>query len=80
MIVCIESWKGDRYLSGKSRAISELRNQIRETEHLYDREADNLVPLLCRVYGWEIVTVSADTVPDYIYDADTGLIFPQRTK
>jgi len=75
MILCIESWKGDTYLTGKKRTLAELKNQIRETERLYDRAEDNYVSLLCRLYGWETVDVSPDTVPDYTYDADTGLIF-----
>ena len=78
MILCIESWKGDTYLTGKKRSLAELKNQIREVERLYDRGEDNLIPMLCRMYGWEIVSVSQDTVPDYTYDADTGLILPHQ--
>ena len=73
MILCIESWKGDTYLTGRKRTISELSSQIRQVERLYDREMDNFVPLLCRLYGWE--PVSGTPVPDCTYDADTGLIF-----
>lgn len=75
MILCIESWKGDTYLTGKKISVSELKRQVREVEQLFDRETDNFIPLLCRVYGWEIIAVSPDTVPDCTYDADTGLIF-----
>ena len=75
MILCIESWKGDTCLSGKKISVSELRNQIRETERLHDREEDNFIPLLCRMYGWEVISAAAETVSDYTYDADTGLIF-----
>ena len=75
MILCIESWKGDTYLSGKKRTLAELKNQIREAERLCDRAEDNFVPLLCRMYAWETIGLSPDTVPDCTYDADTGLIF-----
>ena len=74
MIICIESCKRDTYLTGKKRSLAQLKNQIREAEGLYDRAEDNFVPLLCRMYGWEVVSVSPDTVPDYTYDADTGLM------
>lgn len=74
MIICIESWKGDTYLSGKKRTLAELKNQIREVERLCDRAEDNFVPLLCRMYGWEVVPASQDTRPDYTYDADTALV------
>lgn len=79
MILCIESWKGDTYLSGKQRSISELKHQLRKTEGLYDRGEDNFIPLLCRMYGWETIAVSPDTVPDCIYDADTGLVLRSVT-
>ena len=75
MILCIESWKGDTYLSGKKRTISELNCQIRQAERLFDRETENFVPLLCRMYGWEVISLASDVVPDYTYDADTGLIY-----
>ena len=75
MILCIESWKGDTYLTGKKRTISELSCQIRQVERLFDREMDNLIPLLCRLYGWEVIPGDPDTVADCTYDADTGLIF-----
>ena len=74
MIICIESWKGDTYLTGKKRTLAELKNQLREAERLRDRMDDNFVPLLCRMYGWEVVSVSPDTVPDCTYDADTGVV------
>lgn len=75
MILCIESWKGDTYLTGRKRIISELIWQIRQAEQLYDRKTDNFVPLLCRLYGWEVIAADQHTIPDYTYDADTGLIF-----
>ena len=74
MILCIESWKGDIYLTGKKISLRDLKGQIWEVERLFDREMDNFVPLLCRMYGWEVISVASDTVPDYIYDADTGLV------
>ncbi len=75
MILCIESWKGDTYLTGKKRTISELTWQIRQVEQLYDRKTDNFVPLLCRLYGWEVISADPAPIPDDTYDADTGLVF-----
>ena len=72
MILCVESWKGDTYLTGRKRTISELSCQIRQVELLFDRKTDNFVPLLCRLYGWEVIS---ETPADCTYDADTGLIF-----
>ncbi len=75
MILCIESWKGDTYLTGRKRTISELSCQIRQVERIFDRETDNFIPMLCRLYGWDVISIEPDDVPDYTYDADTGLIY-----
>ena len=74
MILCIESWKGDTCLTGKKISVSELKRQIQDAQGLYDREEDNFLSLLCRMYGWEIFAASPDTVPDYTYDRDTGRV------
>ena len=74
MILCIESWKGDTYLTGKKISIRDLKGQIREVERLFDQKTDNFIPLLCRLYGWEMISAAPDTVPDCTYDVDTGLI------
>jgi hypothetical protein len=31
--------------------------------------------LLCRMYGWELITEDTDIVPDATYDRDTGMLF-----
>jgi len=72
MIICIEYWKGDIYLTGKKVSLPELKKQIRTAEALYDPIEDNLVDLLCRMYNWER---AEETVPDYTYDRDTLMIF-----
>ena len=75
MIICIEYWKGDTLLSGKTIPVSALRHQMRTAEALCDPAEDNFVPLLCRMYGWEPVPFSEEIVPDHTYDRDTGLLF-----
>ena len=71
MILCIESHLGDRYFSGKARTKAELKRQLQTVESLYDRENDNFVELLCRLYGFE---ETAEEVPDDTWDRDTGLL------
>ena len=73
MILCIESHLGDTYLSGKSRTKRELKAEILHTEAIRDVENDNFLPLLCRLYGWELTTEDA---ADYTWDRDTGLLLP----
>jgi hypothetical protein len=76
MILCIEFWKGDILLSGKAISLHELENQIRYIQSIYDRSEDNIVALLCRIYHWQIISVTSDVTPEVIYDRDTGLIPP----
>ena len=72
MVVCIEYWKGDVYLRGKYMPLRELKRQIHSVETCSDPDEDNFVPLLCRMYGWEL---TQECVPDYTYDRDTSLYF-----
>ena len=76
MLICIESWKRDTLLTGKTRARSVLAQELARVESLYDRETDNFLPLLCRLYGWTVVDV--EEIPDMTYDRDTGLILPLK--
>ena len=75
MILCIESWKGDVFLSGKRICPGELKQQVRNIEVLYDRIEDNFVTLLCRMYQWDIIPYVPDIIPDFTYDRDTERIF-----
>ena len=72
MIICIEYWKGDVYLSGKVISLAELKRQIQSVQLRYDSAEDNFIPLLCRMYGWE---ETQESVSDYTYDRDTSLYF-----
>ena len=76
MILCIEYWKGDVFLSGKPICPGELKQQIRNTEVLYDRIEDNFVALLCRMYHWQVIQNADGSIPDVTYDRDTNLLLP----
>ena len=75
MILCIESHLGDTCLSGKARTKSELKRQLLHTEAIRDVEKDNFLPLLCRLYGWE---VTMEDSADYTWDRDTELLLPSK--
>ena len=79
MIICIECWKGDALLSGKAVPAGVLKQQMRAAESRLDPAEDNFIPLLCRMYGWEIEPYTDEIVPDYTYDRDTGLLLNVRT-
>ena len=73
MILCIESYLGDVWLSGKARTKSELKQQLLHAESIRDPEHDNFLPLLCRLYGWE---ETVEDAADYTWDRDTELLLP----
>lgn len=72
MIIEIEYYKGDELLYGNDISKSDLKKQLSEIENSYDRLEDNFVSLLCRRFGWNVL--STDDLPDFIYDRDTGLL------
>ena len=68
MILEIEYYKGDVFLTGKNISESTLRKHIVYVQRTFDRENDNFTELLCRCFDWEIL--SYDGIPDYTYDRD----------
>ena len=73
MILEIEFWKGDILLQGRKTPRHELQKQLKHIEEIYDRDSDNFVELLCRVYGWTKVDPSGDP-PSVTFDRDTMLL------
>ena len=41
-----------------------------DVERICDRQEDNFIELLCRMYGWTVI--SEDEDPEYTYDRDVG--------
>ena len=74
MVLCIESHPGDTFLTGKHRPRWILEEELFRVTECYDPAADNFVPLLCRMYGWE--HCNSEEIPDVTYDRDTGLLLP----
>ncbi|WP_295156774.1 hypothetical protein [uncultured Ruminococcus sp.] len=68
MILEIEYYKADTQLVGKTRHFSEVSDQLKKAEDLHDREQDNFVELLCRMFGW--TEIETFVRPDLIYDRD----------
>jgi hypothetical protein len=68
MVIEIEYYKGDILLYGQKISFKELKKQIENIESFYDRNEDNFIALLCRVYNWTIIKDKVQAV--YIYDRD----------
>lgn len=68
MVIEIEYYKGDTLLYGQKISFKEFKKQIENIESFYDRNEDNFIALLCRVYNWTIIKDKVQAV--YIYDRD----------
>ena len=73
MVVEIEYYKYNTLLYGTKVSFTEFMNQINKIEKIYDREEDNFVALLCRLYNWNVVKGRME--PEYIYDRDIKKCF-----
>lgn len=76
MILEIEYYKYDTYLSGKVNDIHELQKQLEDIEERYDRETDNFIALLCITYHW--TKIERYYSPDCIYDRDVKRLYPMK--
>lgn len=68
MVAEIEYYKGDVWLYGPALPFDAFKEQMRAVERLYDRDTDNFIPLLCRMYSWKVCDEPAQ--PQYVYDRD----------
>lgn len=68
MVIEVEYYKGNTLLYGKKIPFRVLKHQINVIENIYDREEDNFVDLLCRMYSWTVGGEEAEVV--YVYDRD----------
>ena len=73
MILHIEYYKGDTYLTGRKIGVNELQKQIEQTKLLYDAQNDNFSELFCRMFDWSIV--GSEQFADYTYDRDTERLY-----
>lgn len=68
MVIEIEYYKGDTLLYGPKVSFEAFRSQVKTIERLYDKQEDNFVALLCRMYDWEVFR--DEVQPQYVYDRD----------
>ena len=68
MVIEIEYYKGDTFLYGSKVSFQAFRSQMQTIENLYDKQEDNFLALLCRMYNWEVIRHGLE--PQYVYDRD----------
>ena len=74
MLICVESYLGDRLISGKKCSRQVL--QERFTKTLAMAESGNFTELFCRMYGFDEYPMSDDVEVDFTLDLDTHKILP----
>lgn len=78
MIIEIEYYKGDTILSGKNISLNELKQQIDFIESVCDRETDNFIDMMLRVFNWNILYGYSGKI-DFVYDRDTDNIIKKES-
>jgi len=73
MLILIESYFGDRLISGRKCSLKELYERFRNvTEMSHD---EDFTALFCRVYNFEELPLCDDFEIDMIIDLDTHLVY-----
>lgn len=76
MLIEIESFRGDKILSGKKCAEKELRQKMHQVLDL--TEGEEFVAVFCRLFEFEVYSLlEADRI-DYVIDLDTRIVYAPR--
>ena len=73
-LVEIESFYGDKLISGKKCTAKDLRNKFKEAISITDAENNNFAALFCRMFQFEEISFDKNYKVDYIIDLDTYLV------
>ncbi len=73
MLVEIESFWGDKIISGKKCSEKELRQKMNEV--LKITETEEFTAIFCRMFQFEENNFSDEVRVDFVIDLDTHLIF-----
>ena len=74
MLVEIESFYGDRLISGKKCTEKALREKMNKILEMVE-DARDFTPLFCRVYNYEEYPLSESHHVDFVIDLDTHLVY-----
>ena len=76
MLIEIESFFGNRLISGKKCTEKELREKFRKVIKI--AETQNFTELFCRMYNFEEYDLSEYIQADFVIDLDTHLVYAPR--
>ena len=76
MLVWIESFLGDRLISGKTCSEKELRQRMKEVLEI--KEDEDFTAVFCRIHQFDEYPLSADIQVDFVIDLDTSLVYAPK--
>jgi len=76
MLVFIESYFGDRLISGRKCSLKKLRERFRKIIEV--SHGEDFTALFCRAYNFEEFPLDDDLDIDVIIDLDTYLVYKPR--
>lgn len=76
MLVYIESFYGDKLISGKKCTEKELREKFKKVIEI--SEPADFTPLFCRMFRFQEQFLDEEVQVDFFIDLDTHLIYTPR--
>ena len=73
MLVLIDSYFGNRLISGRKCSLKELRERLKKIIEM--SHGEDFTTLFCRVYNFEELPLGDDFEIDMIIDLDTHLVY-----
>jgi len=73
MLIYIESFWGDRLISGKKCTENEVRKKFKEAVKI--TETADFTALFCRIFQFDEYPLAKDIQVDFIIDLDTHLVY-----
>ena len=77
MFVLIESFLGNKLITGKKCPEKELRARMKKVIELIEKTED-FIPLFCRLFDFQEAPLSNDIHEDFVIDLDTHLVYAPK--
>lgn len=76
MLVYVESYFGDRIISGKKCSEKKLREKFKQAFSI--NQAEDFTPIFCRMFKFEEIPFDQHIQVDFIIDLDTALVYAPK--
>ena len=78
MLVEIESFFGDRLISGKKYSLKELREKVKRALRRADMTSEDFTTTFCLMYHFEEQPYTDDSRTDFVFDLDINYVYKPR--